>query len=143
MFRAVVLAESDEVGLAEVPQIAAHFADAGPAHAETTDAPTAAPAEDYEPVLISNAFADEQPFAPALGPPIAPGDTLALLDTTGEVRPLDEIEAEIIRYAITHYRGQMSEVARRLQIGRSTLYRKLEALGMSTERAEAGSETGA
>jgi DNA-binding NtrC family response regulator len=143
VFRAVVLAESDEVGLAEFPQIAAQFAGAGPAHAETADAPAAVPEEDYEPVLISNAFADEQPFAPALGPPIAPGDTLALLDTTGEVRPLDEIEAELIRYAITHYRGQMSEVARRLQIGRSTLYRKLEALGMSTERAEAGSETGA
>jgi DNA-binding phage protein len=34
----------------------------------------------------------------------------------------------------------MSEVARRLQIGRSTLYRKLEALGLNTERAEADSE---
>jgi DNA-binding NtrC family response regulator len=30
----------------------------------------------------------------------------------------------------------MSEVARRLQIGRSTLYRKLEILGLNTERAE-------
>jgi len=29
--------------------------------------------------------------------------------------------------------GQMSEVARRLQIGRSTLYRKLEALGLNNE----------
>ena len=34
--------------------------------------------------------------------------------------------AEIIRFAISHYRGQMSEVARRLKIGRSTLYRKLD-----------------
>ncbi len=59
---------------------------------------------------------------------------------TGEVRPLDEIEAELIRYAITHYRGQMSEVARRLQIGRSTLYRKLEALGLNSERTEAGAK---
>jgi DNA-binding NtrC family response regulator len=42
------------------------------------------------------------------------------------VRPLEELESELIRYAITHYRGQMSEVARRLQIGRSTLYRKLD-----------------
>ncbi len=44
-------------------------------------------------------------------------------------RPLEDIEAEAIRFAITHYRGQMSEVARRLQIGRSTLYRKLDTLG--------------
>ncbi len=69
---------------------------------------------------------------PSNRPPPTPGDALPLLDAEGEVRPLDDIEADLIRYAITHYRGQMSEVARRLQIGRSTLYRKLEALGLST-----------
>jgi hypothetical protein len=31
----------------------------------------------------------------------------------------------------------MSEVARRLRIGRSTLYRKLDALGLATAIAEA------
>jgi DNA-binding NtrC family response regulator len=56
---------------------------------------------------------------------------LAMLNDHGDVRPLDEIEAEVIRFAIAHYRGQMSEVARRLQIGRSTLYRKLENLGLA------------
>ena len=50
------------------------------------------------------------------------------------MRPLEEIEAEVIRFAIAHYRGQMSEVARRLQIGRSTLYRKLDALGLAAAR---------
>ena len=59
----------------------------------------------------------------------------SLLDGTGEVRPLEEIEAEVIRFAISHYRGQMSEVARRLHIGRSTLYRKLDALGLDTATA--------
>jgi len=49
-----------------------------------------------------------------------------MLTGTGEVRPLEEMEHEIIRFAISHYRGQMSEVARRLKIGRSTLYRKLD-----------------
>ena len=49
-----------------------------------------------------------------------------MLTSTGEVRPLEEMETEIIRFAISHYRGQMSEVARRLKIGRSTLYRKLD-----------------
>ena len=61
--------------------------------------------------------------------PIAPLSTagsLAMLTSNGEVRPLDEMETEIIRFAISHYRGQMSEVARRLKIGRSTLYRKLD-----------------
>ena len=49
-----------------------------------------------------------------------------MLTDGGEVRPLEDMEAEIIRFAISHYRGQMSEVARRLKIGRSTLYRKLD-----------------
>ena len=56
---------------------------------------------------------------------------LDLLDDNGEVRPLEHIEADTIRFAITHYRGQMSEVARRLRIGRSTLYRKLDSLGLA------------
>ena len=49
-----------------------------------------------------------------------------MLTADGEVRPLEDMETEIIRFAISHYRGQMSEVARRLKIGRSTLYRKLD-----------------
>ncbi len=46
------------------------------------------------------------------------------------MRPLEDIESEVIRFAIAHYDEQMSEVARRLKIGRSTLYRKLEGLGL-------------
>ena len=48
----------------------------------------------------------------------------------GNLRPLEEIEADVIRLAIGHYRGRMTEVARRLGIGRSTLYRKLTELGI-------------
>lgn len=61
---------------------------------------------------------------------------LALVDGNGELRPLDDIEADAIRFAITHYRGQMSEVARRLRIGRSTLYRKLDSLQLDTGISE-------
>ena len=46
---------------------------------------------------------------------------LSLLDESGNVRKMDEIEAEVIRFALAHYRGQMSEMARKLGIGRSTL----------------------
>ena len=60
----------------------------------------------------------------------APGVTLYSAD--GHLRPLEEIEADIIRLAIGHYRGRMTEVARRLGIGRSTLYRKLGELGIDT-----------
>jgi DNA-binding NtrC family response regulator len=37
----------------------------------------------------------------------------------------------VIRFALSHYHNQMSEVARRLGIGRSTLYRKLDSLGLA------------
>jgi DNA-binding NtrC family response regulator len=60
---------------------------------------------------------------------------LPLTDARGDVRPLDDIERDAIRFAISHYRGQMSEVARRLRIGRSTLYRKLEGLGLGEDVA--------
>lgn len=54
-----------------------------------------------------------------------------LYDQDGHLRPLEMIEADVIRLAIGHYRGRMTEVARRLGIGRSTLYRKLAELGIS------------
>ena len=60
----------------------------------------------------------------------APGVTLYTTD--GHLRPLEDIEADVIRLAIGHYRGRMTEVARRLGIGRSTLYRKLGDLGIET-----------
>jgi len=62
--------------------------------------------------------------AAAALPQPAPG-MLPLLGEDGEMRPLNELEDAVIRFAIARYRGQMSEVARRLKIGRSTLYRKL------------------
>ncbi|MEO1045205.1 MAG: sigma-54 dependent transcriptional regulator [Pseudomonadota bacterium] len=58
------------------------------------------------------------------------GIGVTLYSDDGNLRPLEEIEADIIRLAIGHYRGKMTEVARRLGIGRSTLYRKLSELGI-------------
>ncbi len=59
------------------------------------------------------------------------GAGVALYQPDGNLRALDAIEADVIRLAIGHYRGRMTEVARRLGIGRSTLYRKLAELGIS------------
>ena len=133
LFRAVVLAEGDTIGVGEFPQISAHLsAIAAPVRAEVEQA-----LADYR-AETAHASAPS-PAAPMM--PLLPSlDALPLLDANGDVRPLEEIEAELIRYAISHYRGQMSEVARRLQIGRSTLYRKLEALGLNTGNAEAEPE---
>lgn len=55
---------------------------------------------------------------------------VTLYTQDGNLRPLEDIEADVIRLAIGHYRGRMTEVARRLGIGRSTLYRKLSDLGI-------------
>ena len=145
VFRAVVLAESDAIGLDEFPQIAAQIGikvAAAPegAVAEAAQAPSVAPAEVFEPAFAPMSYGEVAPASAAAFPSPMPGDALPLLDAAGEVRPLDDVEADLIRYAITHYRGQMSEVARRLQIGRSTLYRKLEALGLNSERGEGDSE---
>ncbi len=60
------------------------------------------------------------------------GPGVQLWRPDGHLRPLEEVEADLIRLAIGHYRGKMSEVARRLGIGRSTLYRKLGELGIDT-----------
>jgi transcriptional regulator of acetoin/glycerol metabolism len=39
-------------------------------------------------------------------------------------------EADMIRLAFGRYRGRMTEIARRLGIGRSTLYRKMREIGL-------------
>ena len=64
---------------------------------------------------------------------------LRQLDERGHVRKLADMEADIIRFALTYYRGQMSEAARKLGIGRSTLYRKMKELGLQ-EEADMGGE---
>jgi DNA-binding NtrC family response regulator len=129
IFRAVVLAEGDEIGVDEFPQIAALSADNGAG----------------ETPLVPRLDVELRPDRPAPGEPLlldaggplatqpipAGGANLPLLDSGGEVLPLEAIEAAAIRFAIAHYRGQMSEVARKLRIGRSTLYRKLEQLGLA------------
>jgi DNA-binding NtrC family response regulator len=53
-----------------------------------------------------------------------------ILDQRGHLRTLEEIERDLIALAIEIYAGHMSEVARRLGIGRSTLYRKVREQGL-------------
>ena len=116
VYRAVVMSEGDQLGLSDFPQAAS-------LPSPVSEAPG-------EPLIVGPAFhstvpavvsGNEIPIAP-----LASAGTLAMLTNAGEMRPLEELESEIIRFAISHYRGQMSEVARRLKIGRSTLYRKLD-----------------
>jgi DNA-binding NtrC family response regulator len=60
-----------------------------------------------------------------------------VLDERGHLRTLEEIERDLIQLAIEIYSGHMSEVARRLGIGRSTLYRKVREQGLEGALDEA------
>ncbi len=58
---------------------------------------------------------------------------LKFLDRSGHLRSLEAIERDLIQFAIENYSGHMSEVARRLGIGRSTLYRKVREHELDTD----------
>jgi DNA-binding NtrC family response regulator len=61
-----------------------------------------------------------------------------ILDDRGHLRTLEDIERDQIQLAMEFYAGHMSEVARRLGIGRSTLYRKVREQGLDDFVSEAG-----
>ena len=118
IFRAVALADGGRVAVAEFPQIAARV---GGYAVEIPPVPARAP------VLPTRAM------------PVALRDprNLSLLDESGELRTLDELEAQIIRFALDHCGGHISAVSRRLGIGRSTLYRKLKDHGLENVPGDA------
>ncbi len=135
MFRAVVLAEGDELTMDEFPQIAAQldgFA-LNPVDTGSDTAPLAPEVGTRAPVATHNPFRQE-----AMAVPASTYGWLKLVGENGQVRPVDELEAEIIRFAIEIYNGRMSEVARRLGIGRSTLYRKLKDYGLEEPSERTG-----
>jgi DNA-binding NtrC family response regulator len=122
VFRAVVLAEGDELTVAEFPQIAAHM----PGFSVRVPA---------APAPVAQTFAPHPPRE-IVRIEMRDPNVIRLLDDHGNVRRLDHLEAETIRFALAHYRGQMSEAARRLGIGRSTLYRKMKDYGLGDSDVE-------
>ena len=128
VFRAVVLANTSELTVTEFPQIAAHVT-GFEAHVPAAPAPAA-----KGPLFTGPALLGAEDIVPqtmdvrddngesALGIPA--------VNQGGDIRPLDEIEADMIRLALGRYRGHMTEVAKRLKIGRSTLYRKMQEYGL-------------
>jgi DNA-binding NtrC family response regulator len=119
VFRAVALADGDELTVAEFPQIAAHVEGFD---VRVPPAPSPVGGRDIQREIVRIEVRDP--------------NVLRLLDENGDVRRLERLEEETIRFALTHYRGQMSEMARKLGIGRSTLYRKMKDYGL--EEAEGG-----
>jgi DNA-binding NtrC family response regulator len=132
VFRAVVLADTSTLSYDEFPQIAVQVAAQEgmtelPSHGLQPQIPpiSMTPPARSEPFLNGEAG----PAIPVYTPDRGPGQITAL-DDGGEIRALDAVEADLIKFALDHYKGHMSEVARRLGIGRSTLYRKVRELGL-------------
>ena len=126
IFRAVVLAEGAYLTGADFPLLAAEFekagVDAGPPMLGSEDLPF----EEGE---------GEGDFTPVGFAQAEPDDRVSDFDRDGHLRSLQEIERDLIELAIETYSGRMSEVARRLGMGRSTLYRKLREHDLEVKRA--------
>ena len=69
---------------------------------------------------------------------MAKDSPVQFLDENGHLRKLEDVERDLIQLAIDTYAGHMSEVARRLGIGRSTLYRKVREQGLEDVLKQAG-----
>lgn len=119
VFRAVVLCEGELLQPEDFPQISG------------LKPKPLAPANDHLPEGAPKPANDSLIFAPSdfmtAGPPVP------IFDESGHIRALDAIERDLIQLAIDHYANHMSEIARRLGIGRSTLYRKLREYGLEPE----------
>ena len=155
MFRAVVLCDGAYLTVNEFPQIAAQIDTPDPRHMRSARVPLpqdysarpapgpASPAvpayagmEIPDPVEVAMLSAPEEPGPVA----VDRSSELAFLGDDGHMRELVDIEAEAIRAAIERYDGRMSEVARRLKIGRSTLYRKLKEYGLDSDGGSVAAE---
>ncbi|CTQ55111.1 Transcriptional regulatory protein ZraR [Roseibium album] len=142
VFRAVVLCDGPQLTAHDFPQVAnvveqpVSVSVSAPL-SEATAQP-AAPAQQHDPVSASQHA--QTPLAP---PPqtgfeqSAPFGFMRNLDQDGHVRTIADMEEELIRTAINHYSGRMTEVAKRLGFGRSTLYRKLKEYGLEDGNKDA------
>jgi DNA-binding NtrC family response regulator len=127
VFRAVILCEGDLLQPEDFPQISG----LKPLMAANDAAPFEAPA------AANDHFAQAHvSFSAAVTEASDAPQPITVFDSDGHLRQLEQIERDLIELAIDHYSGHMSEVARRLGIGRSTLYRKLREYGLE-ERAVA------
>jgi DNA-binding NtrC family response regulator len=120
IFRAVVLCDGNTLDVCDFPQIAAAMGIDARVRKPTMAAAAAEP-------MLQSASVPVQPVA------TLSSYAMSATDVSGNMRRLEDVESEMIRLAISHYDGHMSEVARRLGIGRSTLYRKLKELGLESQ----------
>lgn len=139
IFRAVVLAEGGSLTEGDFPQIAAQVSGhrAGMHARDATEVrDESSPVARVQAALAERTATFANPPAPSPSTTFGTtttGNVIISTDEAGNVRKLAEIEEELIRFALKFYRGQMSQVARKLGIGRSTLYRKLKDYGIDPD----------
>ncbi|MGD8549942.1 MAG: sigma-54 dependent transcriptional regulator [Methyloceanibacter sp.] len=128
VFRAVVLADRQTLTVSEFPQIAAHV----DGYAVTV--PPAPAPKDPMPQIDGPVMLGQSPDTPkTISLATRSGkDSVGIpaLSANGDIRSLEAVEADMIRLAFGRYRGRMTEIAKRLGIGRSTLYRKMREIGL-------------
>lgn len=128
MFRAVVLCDDDQLDICDFPQIAALVDGFEPV---IPPAPV-----NEKPHVAMPAMIDENTFQSGNmhgAPQTSSTHGIAVTTDTGNIRKLEDVEADMIRLALNRYHGHMSKVARELGIGRSTLYRKVRELGIEAK----------
>ena len=130
VFRAVILCEGDLLQPEDFPQISG----LKPLMAANDALPCEAAGRRR--TIITSCKRTSRSRAAVQPPREVSPQPVAVFDGEGHLRQLEQIERDLIELAIDHYSGHMSEVARRLGIGRSTLYRKLREYGLE-ERAVA------
>jgi len=123
VYRAIVLADAPYLQPHDFPAISG----------------VAPPIQAAEPVAVS--FAALPVAVGQMIPDMPSAIPVRILDERGHLRTLEEIERDLIQLAIEIYAGHMSEVARRLGIGRSTLYRKVREQGLEDVIKGGGDET--
>ncbi len=125
ILRAIMLSEGGELTPRDFPSIPGGGAHHPAPRGSATDRADVADREQShrEPALIPSPRPDKAGLARY--------GVARLLDERGEMRSFGVLEEEMIRFAIGHYGGRLSEVARRLGIGRSTLYRKMKDYGIA------------
>jgi DNA-binding NtrC family response regulator len=119
VYRAVVLCDGAYLEIADFPQIVAQTAGRADALRMTESLPTPSAPVHVDQVTARIREADKGEAIPD-----------RFLDAKGEVTALANLERDLIAFALRHYGGRMSRVARALGIGRSTLYRKLREYGL-------------
>jgi DNA-binding NtrC family response regulator len=127
VFRAVVLADQPMLTVNEFPQIAAHV-DGFKVMVPAAPAPKRAPKIEGPAMLGDSSIAPAMIQLPSGNGRDAIG--IPALGEGGDIRSLEAVEADMIRLAFGRYRGRMTEIANRLGIGRSTLYRKMREIGL-------------